>query len=219
MCGGNMQAMVATHSHQSAPVVYIHGRSGWFAGDCSSHATTRKLANHMRNEYWYTKQYHVDYPPSNGVHAYLRSWRQLAGRDIARQIEERSVRSEIGVDVIAHSMGPLLLWEAAWQGVSCIRRVVLMSPAMDRGLNWDHLDFEQMLVMVNPGDRALFWGSMLPWHPYGRAGRKGFDVDDVRIETVEIRDKARSDIHRHSHYFKEPAIHEVGNIVDSFLTS
>ena len=212
------QLIVTPHDRQTHPVAYINGRTGWFTGDCSSHASTRPFAHHMMREHFFSVQHHIFYPSANGIHAYSRRWRQRTGWDIKTQLDRLAADAGRPVDVVAHSMACLLLWEAAWRNLESVRRIVLIAPAMSHKANWDHLDFEQMLVLTNTGDRALFWGNILPWHPYGLAGRRGFAVEDQRIRHVNIPDKAKADIHRHSHYFRDPAIYDVGTLVDDFLT-
>jgi pimeloyl-ACP methyl ester carboxylesterase len=211
--------MSTPHPHQTVPLVYINGRSGLFAGDCSSHATTRVLMLHMEHSHFYRRQYHITYPPSRAWQAYSTAWRRRTGNLIATQIRDYARLAPEGlVDVFAHSMGALLFWYAA-RDLDCIRRVILAAPAMDSRIDWDLHNFESMHVFINPADRALMWGSLLPWHPYGNAGRFGFRVNDSRIHNITLTDWGRSDPHRHSHYFREPSIHETGYEVDRILTS
>ena len=206
------------HRHQQVPVVYCNGKTSIFSGDCSSQATTRLLMDHMRHEHYFTIQHHFGYPPSRALKAYRRKWRERMGRRLARFCIEAA--GEGKVDLVAHSMGCLISYYAMAQLRGYIRRFVFLSPAMRARVDWDFVDFEHGLVLTNEQDRALFWGAFFPGHPFGvrSAGRRGFDFGEEKIVHVDVPDKAKADFHRHSHYFREPAIHDVGFLVEDFLT-
>ena len=92
--------------------------------------------------------------------------------------------------LVAHSFGCLLGWEMlnlhSQRRSLAMRRlfsnVFFLAPAMDRGgWDWRCLNFGRLHCVHNPHDIAILLGSITPWHPFGAAGRSGFNTNDPRI--------------------------------------
>ena len=209
--------MVAMHSHQSHPLVLINGRSSLIGGTCSSATTTALLQAHLQRAHWMHSHLML-YPQRLAIHWYWERHRL----EVARRVLEQVLRVADGglVDVGAHSLGAdvaRLVMEIAPRPV--FRRVVLMGPAMSHRHDWRPYKFERMAVFHNPDDRAIFWGGVLPWHPFGFAGRRGFAKEDSRVIHYCLPDRDGVDRWRHSHYFRPDAITELGMLMDLFLTT
>ena len=207
---------IKPHSHQSAPLFFLNGRSGLFAAECSSDATTEYLRKHLRREHYITDAHRLDYPPALMLNAASKKWQEATSLDLLRQI--RAVTPD-PVDLVAHSMGCMLAHKIMQvTGFQVFRRIVMLSPAMSHKADFRDLKFDRMMVVTNPRDRAIWWGAIIPGHPYGWAGRRGFVIEDPRIRHEEMRDVAKVDFHRHSHYFRSPQMEMLGQWVEGFLT-
>ena len=133
----------------------------------------------------------------------------------------RALPKEKGGTIIAHSQGCLqtyyMMLEHAKQSPDPLfDNIVFIAPAMNRkGWDWNRLEFGRMLVIYNAGDWAIWAGSMLLFHPFGMAGVRGFDTDDIRIEQREDSTLA-SGFWGHN-YFRGGAARDVVDLVEKFL--
>jgi hypothetical protein len=212
---GVVMESACPHLRQSAPLVFINGRSGFFAGNCSSETTTGVLLHHLRNAHHMAGE-HLTYPPTQAFHWWSRAYRRLVATALHAQIDRIGQGRQ--VDVVAHSLGCDAVREimtACPQAV--FRRVLFIAPAMERDIKWDRFRFERMLVMRNPKDGAILAGAALPWHPFGLAGRDGFATDDPRIRDVVIPGDARMDWRGHNHYFMGETLCGVGLAAEEFF--
>ena len=208
--------MHVPRSHQSRPLFLLNGRSGIVSGDCSSGATTARLGEELRHAHWISAT-HLHYPPTRAIDWWSASKRREIANSIVSQIRAQSGFEP--VDIVAHSMGCDIIREVEeiTEGME-FRRIVLIAPAMSHRYDWTQHDFERMLVIRNPGDRAILWGAMLPGHRFGWAGRRGFEITDSRMHDMVIEDVGRLDKWRHSHFFRSWGVVRTGLEVDDFLT-
>jgi hypothetical protein len=205
------------HPHQFVPLVFINGRSGMFAGNCSSVSTTGLLLDHLRHAHHMTGD-HLIYPRTQAFHWWSGAYRELVAESLHAQIARLS--GGFQVDVVAHSLGCDAVREVMDHCPQQVfRRVVLIAPAMEQNVRWERRRFEQMLVMRNPKDAAILAGAALPWHPFGLAGRDGFRTADKRITQVVVPGDARIDWRGHNHYFHGETRYAVGQRVEEFLCS
>ena len=115
--------------------------------------------------------------------------------------DARALAKRLGAGdaVVAHSYGCLRTCEAlnylVRQGLPAPRMVMLIAPAMSRGFRFDDIFDNNIAVtaLVSRSDDAIKWGSRMLWHPFGDAGRKGFDDSRVVVH--------RADINDHNDYF------------------
>lgn len=122
-------------------------------------------------------------------------------------------------DVVAHSMGCDIVREIMDHVPGQLfGRVVLIAPAMERGVRWERRRFDRMMVLHNSRDAAILAGSLLPWHPFGLAGRYGFRTTDGRVRQYEMRGDASIDWMGHGHYFHEPYLTQVAGLMEDFIT-
>lgn len=209
--------MHTPHSHQSRPIFLLNGRSPVFTHLCSSGSTTALLGAELRRAHWLTS-IQLEYPRTHGYHWWSKSYRHLAAESVLA-----SVRRQSGIeppDIIAHSMGCDMVREMLeLTGAEEFRRIVLIAPAMSHRYDWTQHQFERMLVMRNPGDRAIWWGAMLPVHRFGWAGRRGFRRMDDRMTEAIVTDDERADRWGHSHYFRGVAVADVASLIDDFLSA
>lgn len=189
------------------PVYFLNGIRN------SASSTTSLMACMFRALGFDSRPLH--YEPA---HTWSARWARYRQRWAARLLNE--IRP--GSDIVAHSYGCLLTWEimreAQRQGheIPLFRRIVFFAPAMDRaGWEWESLPFERMLVVHNRADRAIKWGSRLPKHKFGNAGRFGFEATDPRIQHHEATEKAG--LWRHSYYFTPPHIHAYSLVAAEFV--
>ncbi|MEM7217726.1 MAG: hypothetical protein AAF515_05135 [Pseudomonadota bacterium] len=108
--------------------------------------------------------------------------------------ESLSELTHDGDSIVAHSFGCLRACEAAKLGVR-YRLLFLVAPAMSRRYDFTEiLDAGTVVVCLHSkSDRAITWGALLPWHPFGRAGRNGFNEPGVIHH--------RNDSNDHNDYF------------------
>jgi pimeloyl-ACP methyl ester carboxylesterase len=131
------------------------------------------------------KVVNADKPIARTWHARSNKYTTRIARSLLEQIEP-------GSDLLMHSYGALLgiriLQLARESGDNdLIRNFVMVAPAADRNaVQWEALSFERGLVLTNPLDIAIFFGSINPRHPFGWAGAAGFKTDDPRM-TQEVR--------------------------------
>jgi len=202
--------------HQSSPLVFVSGRSGVFSGVCSAVSTTGIMQDELRRAH-HMYGNHLTYPGTDVFHWWSANYRQLVAESLHGQIDRCG--HGLPVDVVAHSLGCDAVREIM---ESCpgqvFRRIVLLGPAMDRKIAWDRLQFESMLVLYNPRDAAILAGGLIPWHPFGMAGRRGFITDDERITQVLTPGDAKTDWRGHSHYFRGRYLYDVAGRIEEFLT-
>lgn len=120
--------------------------------------------------------------------------------------------------LIAHSQGCLqAYWMMRIAKMRLWHRIVFVAPAMDRqGWAWDWCDFDRLLTIYNPNDLAIWAGALLPFHPYGFAGVRGFRTKDPRI--INREDSSLSDGWiAHSHYFHDETARQTADLADLFF--
>lgn len=126
----------------------------------------------------------ASYPISHTWHARHRNYNELAAWHVWRELP-----LDAHVSILAHSYGCLLamtmLSLAAQKGVEVpvVDSLMLLAPAADRGgQRWGGWSFKDALVLHNPLDVAIMFGTLNPFHPFGSAGAFGFDTNDIRIQ-------------------------------------
>ena len=137
-----------------------------------------------------------------------------ARRFIYRMVEMRDAT------IVAHSQGCLqaLYMLEAWRKYSDVPlfdKIYFLSPAANRtGWNFERYAFDEMRVIYNPDDLAIWLGGLLPFHRFGWAGCRGFKTEDPRVTQISDRSKVDGWI-GHSHYFRgDNLLETVGDIVD-----
>ena len=100
-----------------------------------------------------------------------------AGLKLAVNVDQYRAMSppNARVDVVAHSAGALVVWNAMERGVK-FDSVVFISPAMTRKPKWEEVKgrFKSLNCVFNSFDAAVIAGAAIPWHPFGLAGARGF---------------------------------------------
>ena len=202
--------------HQIHPLVFINGRSSLLSRACSSENSTRVIQERLRHAH-HIEGHHLEFPRTFAWQWARRRFRQDRASDLLRQVKEYAGCMQ--VDVLAHSMGCDMVHEMARMSYrQTFRRIIMLSPAAERGIEWERIPFEKMLVLYNPWDIAVMAGTVIPFgHPYGSAGFRSFKTDDPRITQVRFTGDIRTSITGHGHYSKEPYLTQVAGLVEEFL--
>lgn len=87
--------------------------------------------------------------------------------------------------VIAHSNGSRIVQMASWKGLTS-RLVILINPALDTKAKFGP-GLKKILVLHTPSDKVLLLASLIPFHPWGKMGRVGYEGDDKRVENWDMR--------------------------------
>ena len=114
---------------------------------------------------------------------------------------------------VCHSRGCLVAWRMLELGYR-FRALFLFRPAMNRDFALP-LGQRNVVVIHRPDDRAIKWGSRLPWNDFGGGGR--FGLDDPGVENIEAPAYERSEFWRHSDDFFEPQVLEWSALIDDRL--
>lgn len=109
---------------------------------------------------------------------------------VAKQMINAFGRDLSDVALVAHSRGCLL----ALYLMRCynFQHVFLVAPAVSR--TYKFAKTSPVTCLHSTSDRAILLGTLLFWHPFGSAGRRGFADPDV--ENIEFPGA------RHSDYFR-----------------
>jgi len=158
------------------------------------------------------------YVPVHSWDAWKPGFRMRVAEVLINQIDK-------GGDIVAWSMGCLLVHDMLrfWKEATgeafgpLFRRMVFFAPAMNRsGWDWEDYAFENLLVVHHRRDAAIRLGKLLPLHPFGTAGQKGFRTTDSRIAHLECLAPKPSHL-GHGHYFHPPHLEKWARKVDLFL--
>lgn len=126
-----------------------------------------------------------------------------AKRD-ARKILEKSQDGDI---VVAHSYGCLKTLKAAEK--KSYSHLFLIAPAASEDYDFSKISERTKIhCLYSKKDWAVRVGSLLLFHPFGRAGLNGFS--DPRVENHRFHGG-------HTHYFKEDILHQVVNLIHKTL--
>jgi len=124
--------------------------------------------------------------PVRGVFAARLPW--ITRADAKRVLREHRP----GDVVVAHSRGALLTYQALRAGAR-FSQVFLFAPAMEADLPWPR-NVNQVWVIHNPTDPALWVGRWLRRHPFGDLGRTGYAGPvDPRIRSKAVEYPGHSD--------------------------
>lgn len=154
--------------------------------------------------------FHLTYPTRGWWETRSRRLQYLDGLAMLRQLED--LFGVQRVDVVAHSWGNLLMARMMELGGSrMFRKCFCFAPAVDSDWIFPIRAFEQMWVIFNRRDRAI-WAAeylFLGQHPWGNMGRVGYRGEDRRIHNRECLAERRdwTDI-MHSHYFENGYIQQ-----------
>lgn len=158
-----------------------------------------------------------EYPKRRAIQVYLPSVRR---HDAAALVSFMRP----GDHVIAHSYGGLIWQEAIKLGAKW-SKCFLFSPAatsdkfkaygQKKGA-YPRSSFDELHVVYNPEDKALEWGALMPFHPFGKLGYRGYaGPQDDRIRNV--RGFATGHGRNHSHYFQGDRLDKWVSYIDSHL--
>lgn len=119
--------------------------------------------------------------------------------------------------LIAHSYGCLLAYRAMQMG-AVFDKVFLFAPAMKADVEFPAGAYKHIYVMHHPRDFAVWLGSLLPFHAFGRMGRDGYQ-GPPRDDITNLESKGGSDYDRklHSHYFSPARIAKWADFIDRTL--
>ncbi len=189
----------------------------------SAATTTDQMGAALRERgYEWTK---VELPVTRVWNARWLSWTQKIAREEIPSIEPGGV-------AVAHSHGCMVTWammdyhQRAISDIPLFERVVMLAPAMGRGgphlfrsWEWERLNFERLLCVCNPADRAVMAGAInpLPFHPFGWAGCYGFSTDDPRVEN-RVSFSYKGFFNHSAPYFAEPYLSTWAEKIDKFFT-
>lgn len=156
-------------------------------------------------------------------HTLLRthSWHAASRRDTRLLAKSLLYHVEEGDHLICHSHGCNVGWalmEEAAMLVSTphVGRVVFLAPAMNRKQHFEDVHFDNMLVIHNPVDLAIWAGSFLPFHRFGLAGALGFKTQDRRVYN-KPRLSFVGPFNHTSTYFQEPYVEDLADELDAWL--
>jgi hypothetical protein len=108
-----------------------------------------------------------------------------------------------GDHIICHSAGALLWHESITFGAKWGKCFVFGGAATSDSFPYPDDAFESADIFYNPEDKALLLGSLLPYHPFGKLGRKGYvGPKDKRIKNHAMLHSEFFNL-EHSHYFDE----------------
>ena len=102
---------------------------------------------------------------------------------IRRKLVETIVDNHKPGDIwLSHSGGSYLEY-LAMKDYGCEPSLVVwLSPAIRSNISLEFCRFEHLHVYSNCLDKVIFLASLLPGHPYGAMGRRGYTGLDERIE-------------------------------------
>lgn len=174
--------------------------------------TTGSLVSHLRA---------LGHDPQHLYRTTVKVWYSRSKKYLLRTSKHLELQMDNSqpTALIAHSQGCL---QAYFMMSEAEKRlfdyVILFSPAMNRsGWKWGKCDFEKMLVIYNPNDLAIFLGSILRFHPFGKAGSRGFKTKDARIEQREDTTGSEGFL-GHSHYFNDANARDTADAIDRWLS-
>ena len=115
--------------------------------------------------------------------------------------------------LIGHSRGGLVAWRMLELGYR-FKAVFLFRPAMNKDFILPRGQ-DNVYCIHSPHDKAIKWGSYLPFNDFGDAGRYG--LDDERVINVEAPEYDNADFLRHSEDFLEPQVTNWARYIDRKL--
>ena len=117
--------------------------------------------------------------------------------------------------VIAHSRGCLVAWRMLELGYR-FKALFLFRPAINKDFVLP-MGQDNVYCIYSPHDKAIKWGSYLPFNDFGDAGRYGFDSH--RVINIQAAKHANTEFWRHSDDFFEPQVNEFAAWIDSVLVA
>jgi pimeloyl-ACP methyl ester carboxylesterase len=122
-----------------------------------------------------------DYP----MRTALSAWFNKNRWDDAKGLLELT---EGGDHILAHSYGCLIVLEAMRMGAKFDQVFFFGAAASSDRYPWFPMlpdACNDLYVVYNPADRALRYGSMIPFHPFGKLGYKGYrGTPDDRVHSI-----------------------------------
>lgn len=118
----------------------------------------------------------VHYPLLTTLEAYVPS-------NLRERAEHILSVYEPGDTVIAHSAGCLLTYTAMRMGAR-FGKVFFFAAAAESNLEFPKNGMQKLYNIFSPDDPALRLGRLLPFHPFGALGMKGYKGDDHRVVNV-----------------------------------
>lgn len=169
--------------------------------------STDLLLQNLAGKGWVTEDF--NYPKVNVISA---RWKQHSvGKALAKVIDD-------GDAVIAHSFGCLATLRAMEQG-AIPRRVYFFGPAVS-----DKITFppgpDKIYVIYHLGDKMIWMGAHIAFHPFGRMGRRGYAGQyDERVHNVYAGDDSDLSFFGHSHFFTDfEELLRWSNLIDADLS-
>jgi len=162
----------------------------------------------------------ADYLVSRLWDARFRNYNTLAAMYLWRELDP-----DKPINLLGHSHGCLLIirmLEIAAEkdyDVPEIKSVIMLAPAADRNAHtFEDWRYSRALVIYNPLDIAIWWGSMNPFHPFGTAGARSFKTKDPRV--TQVRRTSRRGWWNHTKpYFGDKKIQGTANTCVKFLST
>ena len=197
-------------------IVTTHGIGGAWGLKDSNVGTMKVLGEELTQTHFHDFEvYQFTYGPRGWFTAEKHSLydaEHFAGyvRDLAR----RKGISPQDIDIIGHSNGCRVQWRAmASLGLS-VGNVLWLNPALNSNVNLSDCDFKSLTVLANKFDKAVWLGSIIPFHKFGLGGVKGFkdDEKDDRINVLHI-DRWAPFSNNHNYLFNEKHLPTVIRII------
>jgi len=138
---------------------------------------------------------YFEYPKRWALTLYRKSVRHADGRALMHTVPD-------GTHVIAHSYGALVLLSSIQAGAIWGNCFIFGGACTSDKYTYPPDAFTSAYMIYNPADLALRLGALLPFHPFGRLGQRGYAgyVRDRRIQNVPA---LENDLGiNHSHYFR-----------------
>jgi len=121
-----------------------------------------------------------------------------------------------GDDVIAHSNGQLVIESAVKQGAKFGKIIIFSGAGTSDKFVWPNDSMTECHWFVNTKDKAVWIGSKIPWHVFGKAARVGYaGVEDDRHSNYKYR-YAKWFSMDHSFWFKA-CIEPILKLTDKIL--
>ena len=146
------------------------------------------------------------------------------GRQLAQTMRD-------GDYFIGHSNAGIVWQQSIEAGAKWGKCVLLGAACTSDKFHYSADSLDEAIVYYNSYDSALQLGSKLPWHPFGKMGRRGFawnaskekpepkdhDGLDRRFHNKPVPSKKWFNID-HSHYFDKDHIGNIANEIAIFLS-
>lgn len=141
---------------------------------------------------------YFEYPHRFALQLYSKKVRVLDGRALRQSAPE-------GAHVIAHSYGAEVWINSIKAGAKWGRCFIFSGACTSDQYNYPTDAFKRAYMIYNPADIALWFGALLPFHPFGRLGLRGYS-GIYNKEILNVPALKRDNGLNHGYYFNSESL-------------